>query len=585
MEIRNTATDLSMTPGLDSLLRVAKSKRDFSPSRWVDAKCSLLNAYLRKNNLKSVVVAVSGGIDSAVVLALAKVASKHYNSPIQKIIAISLPSLGTAGVTGQETAQSDAQRVADSVSVPLMVVNMNPIVYSIETAVELATGLKSNTWAEGQVVSYARTPTYYYVTSLLAANGLPGVVLGTTNLSEGGYLGYFGKASDGMVDLQMISDIYKSEVYDVARHLGLPQEIIDKEPTGDMFDAAPDEVVFGAPYDFVELYQEHLRMGGNPQVYAALHLKPDDFLRYREFAGNLERMHAYNAHKYLGRSPAVHLDIMPCAVPGGWNNEPPPLEVPPVQFNKLVNLQTLSSMSGIVENDKRSFGGVVRPSSRQEVHILDTDEIVRIKEELATKQWVPVPKDGIRIDHDLTPEEIGSYRLTAYAPDAAEALWRRLKAYLPAYRTFTGRDETDHGDHPVWKPVGVSPVFRFIKYTEGGELIPHYDSPYVENDRRQTMMSLVCYIEAPKLGNGGRTLWVKNPEKHLPVSERNLSDWTADRPFELDKDYKIANPYSGLALLFDHRILHAGEKLKGGDEKIIFRTDVIFERCDWYLPR
>jgi NAD+ synthetase len=226
--------------------------------------------------------------------------------------------------------------------VPCSEVNMSAITQPLITEVELYAQVgfpreEKEDWCRGQVTSYARTAVYYYATSVLAANGTPGLVIGTTNLSEGGYLGYFGKASDGMVDLQLISDIYKSEVYDVARFLGVPEEVLIRAPTGDMFDATTDEVVFGAPYDFVELYQEFKRAGDravatgkiDPVVYdVTFQLSignkdnglPAAQAQWEEYSENLERMHQYNAHKYLGRSPAVHLDILDCKVQGGWDN-------------------------------------------------------------------------------------------------------------------------------------------------------------------------------------------------------------------------------------------------------------------------
>jgi NAD+ synthase (glutamine-hydrolysing) len=127
--------------------------------------------------------------------------------------------------------------------------------------------------------------------------------LGTNNKDEGAYLGYFGKASDGMVDLQMISDIHKSEVYLLANDMNIPKEIINAVPSGDMYDARTDEQVFGAPYDFVELYLNCLETV-MPQMQDEEACEQFDML-----ANNLENLHAYNGHKYLAASPAVHLDL------------------------------------------------------------------------------------------------------------------------------------------------------------------------------------------------------------------------------------------------------------------------------------
>jgi NAD+ synthetase len=342
LEIRNHKTNMVLEPQLQRALAIVREARGFEVESYIEQKIDLLNAYYRQAGLRSAVVAVSGGIDSAVVLGLVAMAMERDDSVIERIVAITMPDRKNQGVTGQEEAADLAELVCKTFNVPCSEVNMSAITQPLITEVELYAQVgfpreEKEDWCRGQVTSYARTAVYYYATSVLAANGTPGLVIGTTNLSEGGYLGYFGKASDGMVDLQLISDIYKSEVYDVARFLGVPEEVLIRAPTGDMFDATTDEVVFGAPYDFVELYQEFKRAGDravatgkiDPVVYdVTFQLSignkdnglPAAQAQWEEYSENLERMHQYNAHKYLGRSPAVHLDILDCKVQGGWDN-------------------------------------------------------------------------------------------------------------------------------------------------------------------------------------------------------------------------------------------------------------------------
>ena len=332
MEIRNHATDMQMSQALKDALAMCRLQRGFSVERVVCAKVNLINEYYRKSGLKSAVVAVSGGIDSAVVLGLVDMASRQEDSPIENVVAITLPDRENNGVTGQDDAANLAELVCEEFGVRCFEINMSLITKQIIQDVELWSGLgrppeDKEDWCRGQVTSYARTPVYYYVTSVLAAQGKPGLVVGTTNLSEGGYLGYFGKASDGMVDLQLISDLFKSEVYEVGRFLGVPEEVLTRAPTGDMFDATTDEVVFGAPYDFVEIFT-HMKWSSNCRVMVDEFIDEIEDLserdaaraQFEEYQDNLERMHRYNAHKYLGRSPAVHLDVMKSGVTGGWDN-------------------------------------------------------------------------------------------------------------------------------------------------------------------------------------------------------------------------------------------------------------------------
>lgn len=328
MEIRNHSTNMVLSAPLRQALAHVRQERGFNVETVVEEKIKLLNAYYRQAGLKSAVVAVSGGIDSAVVLGLVEMASRAEDSPIERIVAITLPDRENHGVTGQDDAANLAEQVCRTFGVKFYEINMSLITKQIIQDVELFSGLGAPNedkadWCRGQITSYARTPVYYYVTSVLAAQGMPGLVIGTTNLSEGGYLGYFGKASDGMVDLQLISDLFKSEVYEVGRFLGVPEEVLTRAPTGDMFDATTDEVVFGAPYDFVEIFT-HTKwndlcaafVDGMVSDYGTA----EDRAQYDEYRDNLERMHRYNAHKYLGRSPAVHLDILQSGVKDGWDN-------------------------------------------------------------------------------------------------------------------------------------------------------------------------------------------------------------------------------------------------------------------------
>lgn len=335
MEIRNHATNMQMHPALMDALKMCRKQRGFNVDGVVEAKVKLLNDYYRQAGLKSAVVAVSGGLDSAVVLGLVAMASRMVDSPIERIVAVTMPAVLSQGVTGQDNAARLARQVCERFEVEPFRIDIGPIVKSITEAVEDQLGhpgLRENIgtadpkpiWARGQAVSYARTPTYYYVTSVLSAQGQPGLVIGTTNLSEGGYLGYFGKASDGMVDVQLISDLFKNEVYAIADFLDVPREVLERAPTGDMFDATTDEVVFGAPYDFVELFT-HMKWDVNCRVMTEMYVQESDDAvaakaQLDEYTDNLERMHSYNAHKYLGRSPAVHLDILRSGVKTGWDN-------------------------------------------------------------------------------------------------------------------------------------------------------------------------------------------------------------------------------------------------------------------------
>ncbi len=309
MKVYPNKKNVKMTLGLMNALEDYREWRQFNVDNYIKEKVKKLNDYLRTCNLDSVVVAVSGGIDSALVLSLVKKAQEIENSPIKNIYPVLLPS--SEGVSFQSEATERGREVCSVFDLEPIVVEMSPIVESIRKGLESQSSIKTDEWAVGQLVSYARTPVLYYMTSLISANDGSGILCGTTNMDEGAYLGYVGKASDGMVDVQLISDLHKSEVYKVSKALGVPDSIMNTKPSGDMYDARYDEDVFGAPYDFVELYLYYLNMGKNERkVWENYYLKTDeDYQSFLSFKQNLDKLHAHNAHKYKVGSPAFYLDL------------------------------------------------------------------------------------------------------------------------------------------------------------------------------------------------------------------------------------------------------------------------------------
>jgi NAD+ synthetase len=105
-----------------------------------------------------------------------------------------------------------------------------------------------NRWAKSMYKSYLRTPQIFAIAS---SNG--GIVIGTGNRDEDGYLFYFCKFGDGAVDASFLWDLHKSEVFEVARYLGISEIVLNSPPSADLAPGQTDEEEIGATYDFVEL--------------------------------------------------------------------------------------------------------------------------------------------------------------------------------------------------------------------------------------------------------------------------------------------------------------------------------------------
>lgn len=625
----------SLHSDVKAMLRDLRGKRGFNAQRYVDAKVRLLNDYMSKSNLSAIVLGVSGGVDSAAVIALVAKAAKEPNSPIKRIVAALLPYHIDAGTTNQIEATARGREVAEAFGADCMLVDLSQSHAAMKQVADAAVAKcfekpVGGPWASGQLVSYLRTPALFYLSSLMGEQGFPAIVVGTTNRDEGGYIGYFGKAADAMVDLQLISDLHKSEVYAVSRLLNVPQCALEAEPTGDIYDGRNDEQLIGAPYDFIELYQLFLCLDdGDKMMKYVEGLSPEARKQFRHFATRLRQLNRENSHKYIGATTAVHLDVCERAVPGGWRVEVEPEHIRanidrsvfvnefqldaelvgrladadmPADAEPLGRLaqdaRTDSSVwtsapnvvarSGGERARAVSTGSVTRQSLRGFADsalvlngVLSGDECAAIRADLSRQPWKPVGQNGMLKGFDPAKDLIGSYRATTYNEKFAEVLWQRIAPQIPSLRVMTEFTPTDTDGDPVWRAVSVNPLMRFIRYTQNGLLVPHYDAPYDYHDGKRTMMSLVLYLTDSAPEDGGATRFILDSQRHLPLVERDHSDWT--RTAQSHEVLFSVQPKAGSTLIFDHRILHDSDVIKSSAEKIIMRTDIVFERCG--LPR
>jgi hypothetical protein len=162
---------------------------------------------------------------------------------------------------------------------------------------------------------------------------------------------------------------------------------------------------------------------------------------------------------------------------------------------------------------------------------------------------------------------VGSARCTFEDPEFAEAIWQQLYKELPPFRHFKKDAGKDTDGTMVWRPVGISPVFRVIRYGENSVLVPHYDAPFVESKNRRTLQSVIIPIHGSGLLN-----FHKDAQNEIPFAERDFSDETAGKAAG-EPVLRVPNG-PGDMIIFDHRILHSPTK----GARTIIRTDVVYER-------
>ena len=508
---------------------------------------------VRERDLDTAVIGASGGVDSSLVLALACAAK------IPRVVALVLPIEGR-GATRQTEASARGRYAATLAGAEIWEAPLGPALEQTITALSRASGLAFDAWAEGQCLSVMRTPALYGAVALLRAHGHRAVVVGTTNRDEGAYLGFFGKASDGMVDVQPISDLHKSEVRALARYLSVPAEIVDAVPSGDVHDGRNDEQMIGARYDEIEVVLRLKELGRENRHAAG----------YRA----IEHQHAVNRHKYAAGHPAVHLDVFPRGVPGGWSDDPmagrderPPTpgSIPGAWDPPTISLDPISGLP--------PWQRLPLPHGFA-IHVRDAltpDDCARLRDALTHAPVEPVGVSGVRDSYG-----VGSVRATAWSPELARSLYDRLRPALPSVRFLGDHAPTDATSHRTWRLVGVSPLLRFMRYAPGGRHLWHYDAAFDYGDGRRTLLSIVLFLsDAP---NSGATRFVRDGQDTLPTRDRDFADWSRDTR---DDEVMIAvQPARGHAVVFDHRLCHDVQRWDGPGERVIIRGDVVYEAVD-----
>lgn len=209
---------------------------------------SWITNYVNENNLRGLVVGVSGGIDSAVVSTLcAETGIPTY--------VLSMPL--NSNSDNDNLSDSYTDYLEDTYSnVTKIRVDLSSVYEKFMDTMNFWTGegeFTSNNLANANTKSRMRMVTLYQV-----AGSIGGIVVGTGNKVEDYGIGFYTKYGDGGVDIAPIADLYKTEVWELGKHLGVDQRIIDAPPTDGLWDdSRTDETQIGATYEDLEYAMEH----------------------------------------------------------------------------------------------------------------------------------------------------------------------------------------------------------------------------------------------------------------------------------------------------------------------------------------
>ncbi|MBN1155984.1 NAD(+) synthase [Candidatus Woesearchaeota archaeon] len=189
--------------------------------------------FFRKSGFKKAVVGVSGGIDSVLCARLLVDALGKEN-----VAALIMPERGVSLKDNIDDAVSYCKKLR----IKYFLVPVNEFVKEFDNP-----KWKQNNISKINVRSRIRAVLLYNY-----ANANNALVCGTSNKTEL-LLGYFTKYGDGACDFELIGSLHKSEVYLLSEHLGLPQKIIDKIPSADLYPGQEDENELGGSYEEIEM--------------------------------------------------------------------------------------------------------------------------------------------------------------------------------------------------------------------------------------------------------------------------------------------------------------------------------------------
>ena len=207
----------------------------------VDRITQWIKNYAEENRISSLVVGVSGGIDSALVSTLCArtgIPTLCVLMPIHQD-----PSHTERGLNHVKWLQKDHYLVG---------LHEFDLTEVYDKFVEIMDYAKSDLGFANSRSRLRMITLYQLATS---ANG---IVVGTGNKVEDFGVGFYTKYGDGGVDISPIADLTKTEVYELARELGVNQEILDAQPTDGLWgDNRNDEDQIGATYPELEWAMEY----------------------------------------------------------------------------------------------------------------------------------------------------------------------------------------------------------------------------------------------------------------------------------------------------------------------------------------
>ncbi len=243
------------------ILREMKVLKAIDPAFEVQRRVAFIKSKLKQSNTRSLVLGISGGVDSSLAGRLCQLAVDEINTNLEadasnyQFIAVRLPYNVQKD---EDEAQMACQFIQPSKQVTVNVKQGVDGVHAETLSAVEAAGIAlpdvdKIDFVKGNVKARMRMVAQYEIAGLVA-----GLVVGTDHSAEN-ITGFYTKWGDGACDLAPLFGLNKRQVRQLAAYLGAPERLVVKAPTADLEEAKPqleDEVALGLTYDQIDDFLE-----------------------------------------------------------------------------------------------------------------------------------------------------------------------------------------------------------------------------------------------------------------------------------------------------------------------------------------
>ncbi len=208
---------------------------EIEPAQAAEVIIGFIRSQMEQTGFSRLVIGLSGGVDSATVAFLAARAIGPEN-----LLAVRMPYR-----TSSEASETDALRVVTALGCQTELVDITPMIDPMLALMEEGEGSVLNV-RRGNVMARQRMIVLYDRSAQFDA-----LVVGTSNKTES-LLGYGTLHGDMAAALAPIGDLYKTQLRAVARELGVPDEVVAKPPSADLWPGQTDEGELGRSYESLD---------------------------------------------------------------------------------------------------------------------------------------------------------------------------------------------------------------------------------------------------------------------------------------------------------------------------------------------